>query len=76
MKNVFLFLGILILFITVSSCKKDYTCECVTTVVGIETERVSTNINNTKNKAEDQCEDMSFSTTSLGINTTKTCRIK
>ncbi|MCC6370933.1 MAG: hypothetical protein IT236_08015 [Bacteroidia bacterium] len=38
-----------------TSCKKDYTCECVTKDNGTVVSTVSTTINTTKSKAKDAC---------------------
>lgn len=57
--------------IVLTSCKKDYSCECKTTG-GSAPLIVSTTINDTKKKATDACE--SKSVTASGIVTT--CTIK
>lgn len=57
--------------LTLASCKKDYTCECTTTALGL-TASASTTINNTKKKAEEAC--TAGSTTANGATTT--CKIK
>jgi hypothetical protein len=56
---------------TLASCKKDYTCECTSTVFGISS-TVSSTIKNTKKKAEEAC--TAGSTTANGATTT--CKIK
>ncbi len=76
MKKCLLFAGALALVFAFSSCKKDYTCECTSVVVGLSTASVETTIRDTKNKAKDACEDMSNSLTVGGITTTTTCKIK
>lgn len=55
-----------------TSCKKDYTCECVVTSDGTEISRASTTIKETKKKATDACEAMSTESGDLK----STCSIK
>lgn len=55
---------------TMTSCKKDYTCECTVTVLGMTTTS-STTINDTKKNAEDKC-----SATASSAGATATCKIK
>lgn len=55
------------LFLSLVSCKKDYTCECTVNGVIYET----TTIRATKKKAEDSC---NKSSTSFGV--TNKCEIK
>jgi hypothetical protein len=57
--------------LTLASCKKDYTCECSSTVLGM-TATASTTINDTKKKAEDTC--TAGSKTENGV--TVSCKIK
>ena len=57
--------------LTLASCKKEYTCECTTTGLGL-TVSAETVIKDTKKKAEDTC--TAGSTTNGGASTT--CKIK
>jgi hypothetical protein len=41
--------------LTLASCKKDYTCECTTTIVGFSS-TATTTINATKKDAKTACE--------------------
>lgn len=58
--------------VALSSCKKDYTCTCTSTVLGISSS-VSTTINATQSDAEEACEGgtssvVGISSTSCSIN--------
>ncbi len=57
--------------LTLASCKKDYTCECTSTVFGISASS-STVITDTKKKAEEACTAGSASANGA----TTTCKIK
>lgn len=70
MKKV-LFLGAFAV-LALSSCKKDYTCECTVTSGGLSVTSTTT-INDTKKNATTTCENGSSSV--AGISTT-TCKIK
>ena len=70
MKKVF-FIGMLFGGLALTSCKKDYTCECTETSGGSST---SVTINDTKSNAEEEC-DSGSSTTTSGVNATSTCII-
>ncbi|MFK7783985.1 MAG: hypothetical protein AB8B56_02655 [Crocinitomicaceae bacterium] len=72
MKKV-LFVGAFAL-LSLASCKKDYTCECTTSVAGISTSASAT-INDTKSNAEEACEAGSSSSTVAGITSTVSCAI-
>jgi hypothetical protein len=48
-----------------SSCKKDWTCTCTTTVTGFGTTTVSGTIKDTKKNAKEEC-DKGDATTSVG----------
>ncbi len=56
---------------TMTSCKKDYTCECTVSGSGV-TGGGTTTIKDTKKNAEEACEKLS--STAFGITTT--CKIK
>lgn len=55
MKTKFLFVGLLLGAAVLTSCKKDYTCECSVDFLG-ETITTSTTINATKKDAKEACE--------------------
>jgi hypothetical protein len=56
---------------TMTSCKKEYTCECTATVLGF-TATASTTIKDTKKKAKETCEAGNSSTAGA----TASCKIK
>ena len=58
-----------------TSCKKDYTCECTTTV-GTITSTSSTTINGKKDDVKTACEKSNSSSTTLGITSSVKCEIK
>lgn len=51
-----------------SSCKKDYTCECTTTVSGQQPTIVTSIVNGTKSEAKSSCENGSSSAGGFTIN--------
>lgn len=55
-----------------SSCKKDYTCECTTSVSGSDDISASTTINASKKDAEEACENGTSSVGGVSV----TCEIK
>lgn len=61
--------------ITLVSCKRDYTCECKVTTLGITTTG-STTIHDTKKNATKKCDEGDASTTVFGITSTAECSIK
>ena len=61
--------------IALASCKKDYTCECTSSVGGITAGTSSVTITDTKKKAEDQCVTSGASATVGGVTTSTTCAI-
>ncbi|RYM35108.1 hypothetical protein ERX46_06950 [Brumimicrobium glaciale] len=77
MKKV-LFVGLLFGAMSLTSCKKDYTCECITStnMEGIADSSTSVTINDKKDDAKDQCENMSTSVTSGDYKTSTDCKIK
>jgi len=78
MKKVLLVAAVACMAMT--SCKKNYTCECTTTYTGgggSTTPFVgSTTINDTKSKAEDACNSMDQTSTAGSITSTTDCKIK
>jgi hypothetical protein len=76
MKKVFSIVAMVALVATFTSCKKDYTCECVTTVNGAEMGRASATKNLSKSDAEEWCSGSSQSS-SVGGSTAETkCTLK
>ncbi len=71
MKKTMAIAALLVVAATFTSCKKEYTCECVTESGGIKTTTTST-IKDTKKKATDACESLSKEV--AGVKTT--CSIK
>lgn len=66
-----------ILTLVFASCKKDYICECSLQVFGQSlTEPTTNTINDTKKKAEKECEGKSTSITYQEITVNNTCSIK
>ncbi len=61
-------------FLALTSCKKDFTCECTTSSMGISN-TVQTTINDTKSNAEESCESGSGTVTNMGVEATTTCKI-
>ncbi len=72
MKKVLL---IAVACVAMTSCKKDYTCECTVTTAGISA-TASTTIRETKSKATTACEAGNSTTTVGGLSSTSTCKIK
>lgn len=67
MKKLMTIAAVTVALISLSSCKKDYTCECTIDVLG-ETTTTSTTINATKGDAKEACE--------AGSTTFVVCEIK
>ena len=74
MKKKMFFVAAAVAVLSLSSCKKDYTCECTTSLGGITTS-ASTTINDTKSNAEEACENGSSTSTVAGIESSVTCEI-
>jgi len=74
MKNVIILLAVAGMF-TLSSCEKEYTCSCKTTVDGVETGSTSVTIEGKKSEAEDACDAGSSITTLGGITTSVSCSL-
>lgn len=65
-----------ILTVALASCKKDYTCSCQLSVLGQPLADPTTEtINDSKKKAEKECEDKSATITIQGIPATNDCKI-
>ena len=63
--------------LTVSSCKKIYTCDCTTNIGGFVSESSTTNTQKkTKKDAKEDCEGSNGSTSFFGITTTIDCKLK
>ena len=76
MKNLFILTVFALIALT--SCKKDYTCECTGYVDGVEVagSSASATINDTKSKAADACDEGDDSEELLGIEYSVDCEIK
>ena len=59
----------------VTACKKDYTCECTTTVTGAGSQVNDYTIHDKKSDAKDACNQKASSSSSAG-GATITCAIK
>lgn len=57
------------------SCKKDYTCSCVSSINGISSPAVKTTIKDTKSKATETCIKGNSSIDLGGIVTTTICTL-
>lgn len=75
MKKV-LFVAALGMTFAMVSCKKDYTCECTTSVTGVGTSSASTTINDTKKNAEAACDEGDATTSVGGVSSTVECTLK
>jgi len=73
MKRVLLVSAFAVL--ALASCKKDYTCDCVSSINGVEYSTSTSVIHSTKKKATDTCTASSTSSTSGGSTVTTTCTI-
>jgi hypothetical protein len=60
--------------LALTSCKKDWTCECTTTTMGVSAS-ASTTINDTKSNAEEACEQGSTSSNFGGVESKTECKI-
>lgn len=76
MKKLLVTLSIISIAFIFGSCKKEYTCECTTTMTGFGTTTSSTTIKDTKNNAKDACEGGSSTTTVNGVSASVTCKLK
>ena len=76
MKNLFILTVFALIALT--SCKKDYTCECTGYLDGVEVpgSSASTTINDTKSNAADACDEGDESTDQLGYLVEVECEIK
>lgn len=76
MKKVTPILAIAALAIAFTSCKKDHTCECTSSLNGTTIGTSSTTFKETKKKAKDACSALE-TTTSVGGQTASTsCSLK
>lgn len=65
------------LLVSMVSCKKDYTCDCKTSVDGTEVSTFSTPLNDvTKSDAEDACDAANVEATTMGITSKTECELK
>lgn len=74
MKTKLLFVGLLLGAASLTSCKKDWTCECTTSVNGVSTTASST-MNATKSDAEEACESGTTSSNVMGVESSTECVI-
>lgn len=75
MKKLFTIAALVFAVSAMTSCKKDYTCECKVTTAGI-TATSSSTINDTKANAEEACDKGDATTTVGGVSSTSECSIK
>lgn len=73
MKKLFLSLAAISL-LALTSCKKDWTCECTTTAIGISAS-ASTTIKDTKSNAKEDCEAGSTTSNAAGFESKTECKI-
>jgi len=66
----------LLLTLGLSSCKKDYTCQCTTSQTGMSPIVTTSTIHGKHSDAKSACEGGSSTTTYGGITTTVACVIK
>ena len=71
-----LFILTVFALIALTSCKKDYTCECKAYFDGVYFASESTTINDTKSKAKDECDKGDASDSSTGTLIESKCEIK
>ncbi len=74
MKKLFV-LGAFAMFVF-ASCKKEYTCSCITTSAGVQTGTTNSTIEDTKKNAEEACDKGDASISVLGVSTATECSIK
>jgi hypothetical protein len=74
MKNLFILTVFALIALT--SCKKDYTCECTVSIDGEVLASESNTINDTKSKAADACDEGDESDSSTGYVIKQECEIK
>ncbi len=72
MKNLFILTVFALIALT--SCKKDYTCNCTLTYDGETSAGLSYTINDTKSKAEDKCDEYDITETEFTVG--NVCEIK
>ncbi len=76
MKKLLSIAAVTVALVSLSSCKKDYTCECTSTIGGQVLQSVSTTINGKKSDVKESCENGSSSQTIGGVTTSVSCTIK
>ncbi len=77
MKKLFIAVAVVGLAISFSSCAKDYTCECVSTLDGVEIGTTEMTAEFSKSSdAENWCSGTSTSSTVLGITSGTECELK
>jgi hypothetical protein len=68
-------LALVVIAISLASCKKNRTCTCVTTGAGVTSTTTNTTIKDTKKKATEACENGNTSTTVIGITYATNCTL-
>jgi len=76
MKKLLSIAAVTVALVSLSSCKKDYTCECTSSVGGTVLQTVSTTINGKKDDVKTSCENGSSSQTVGGVTSSVSCTIK
>jgi hypothetical protein len=75
MKTI-LYSGALLVLFAFSSCKKDYTCQCVASNGQGNDVTTNTVIHDSEDNASDACKALNSSSTAGGFTITNTCSIK
>ena len=76
MKRYFSITAVAVALFSFSSCSKDYTCECKTTVGGTQTGISTITVTGKKSDAKETCENGSSSQTVGGVTQSVVCTIK
>ncbi len=76
MKNLIPVAAVVVLAMMFTSCKKEYTCTCTTSMTGVPSTTVSGKTDKmSKKDAKSKCEAGNTSTTVAGITTSVNCKI-
>lgn len=76
MKKLLSIAAVTVALVSLSSCKKDYTCECKTTVGGTQMGISTITVTGKKSDAKETCENGSSSQTVGGVTQSVVCTIK
>lgn len=76
MKKVLAVAAVALFIFSMTSCKKEWTCECTVTSGGTSTTASATTEKMTKSDAKDQCEADNGTQTINGVEFTYECEIK